>query len=142
MSAPTVPDVIAVAALLLAIFNTVRAEWWHKRTASLEARLERYKVPASHPLLEERARIVVVNHGPAVARDVEVHLRDETGAPSEVVTPDFRGERRIPRLHATQQYHLSLIEPAGVYLPGLPCCGGATNGASGSASRSTSVRRT
>jgi hypothetical protein len=81
--------------------------WWQKREAHPEVRFEEISYPAKQDWRTDH-RVVIVNHGPAVMRQVTLRLRDEKDSDYEVGN-GLWPQLPIPELHPGQAFHLPLI---------------------------------
>lgn len=104
-------DVIAALAFVVSAVALLRP-WWAERAAEMEVRDEVFRGAgvrdASH-------RIVIVNHGPAVARNVRMIVTNSEG---DVFTPTWVDPplaTEITRLHPRQEFHFGYL-----WIPGSP----------------------
>jgi hypothetical protein len=104
-------SVISVVALVFSAiglyFGAVRP-WWQTREAHPEARLESLRYVTDKGRERTDQWLVLVNHGPAVMRDVTVRLvdqEDKDHSASRSLWPPMP----IPELHVGQSLHLGLL---------------------------------
>jgi hypothetical protein len=82
-------DAIAVVALLVSIFGLI-LPWWSRGRGYLSARYERYPSPSREAVKYQMrdARLVIQNHGPGPAYDVQVKAFAEAEPADEVTLAD------------------------------------------------------
>jgi hypothetical protein len=108
---------VSVAALVLSVvslwFGAVRP-WWKTREAHPEARLELLSYQTKQGWTADE-RLVIVNHGPALMRSVNIGLRDENGEQgrSQPLWPPLP----IPEIHVGQALYLTLARRLGEQPP-------------------------
>ncbi len=101
-------SLLALSSFVLSVGLVIRGVWT-KRAASLEARLERYADAWPDGRPRARHRLVVVNHGPARARDVTVRLVNEHGADYVGTLLTDKHLLPVPVLHAGQDFHSEVV---------------------------------
>jgi hypothetical protein len=110
---------VAVASLLLSVYLYIKQRW-ERREASVTARLVR--LPD-----EDIYRLVIVNHGPHHADEVDAVVQGRDGGGPrgvhQVIPATEVNELPLPRLHAGESYYLRaafflvlIAEPAQVEL--------------------------
>jgi hypothetical protein len=102
-------SVISVVALVFSAiglwFGAVRP-WWKTREAHPEARLELLSYQTKQGWTTDEKRLVILNHGPALMRGVNIRLVDEAGEQgrSQSLWPPLP----IPEIHVGQALYLTL----------------------------------
>jgi hypothetical protein len=110
-------SVISVVALVFSAiglyFGAVRP-WWKTREAHPEARLELLSYQTKQGWATDE-RLVIVNHGPALMRSVNIGLLDENGEQgrSQPLWPSLP----IPEIHVGQALYLTLARRLGEQPP-------------------------
>jgi hypothetical protein len=103
---------IAAAALGLSLVNAIAGIlvlWWRQRAASFEVRLEmienieRLKHMSGFKAVK---RIVLVNHGRAIARDVRMHLTDEKGVELKPGYESDSWQEPYPVINSGQSFYI------------------------------------
>lgn len=99
--------VIAGVSLLVSAYVLVTQHLTNRR-AYLEARWETIQRLNNQGKPDNVSRLVILNHGPALARDVDVRLTNAEGG-----DPHVRGMAQhalpIPELNADQDFHLPIL---------------------------------
>lgn len=95
----------AVVALVLSIWSIIEVRL-RSRRAEMSIRFEMCTVDQPRGERRQIERLVIKNHGPATASDVEVDVFDRG---SELLNPSFlRDHQPLPRLHPGQEHHITL----------------------------------
>ena len=108
----------AVLALALGVVNGVGAlllVWWRRRRALFEVRFITYQRPGPSGNPWDEYRLVLVNHGPAIARDVTTRLLDGDGndmSPEHLFSPMARRDV-IKRIHPAQEFYMDVLMTLG-----------------------------
>jgi hypothetical protein len=93
---------VALSSLVLSVYLFIKQQW-EKREASVGAHLERFE--GDHSI-----RLVIANHGPHVADDVDAVLqgrgREEPRGLVHVQHAKEMNDLPIPRLHAGEAYYI------------------------------------
>ena len=115
---------IALAVSAVSLVFGVLLPWWQKRRAHPEARLELLSYQTEQGWTTDR-RLVIVNHGPALMRSVNIGLLDENGEQgrSHSLWPPMP----IRELHVGQVLHLTLLGVSETSRPARPSCPGETD---------------